>query len=561
MATVIPKPLQVGVAPVRRPLAHFPPDIWGDRFDNFTVDDKLKMERYEKESEPLKKEVLLMLMDNSTDSAKKMRLIDAMERLGFPYFYEKEINNLLDKIFKEFAKENFKLKFDLCDTSSQFRIFRQHGYNMPCDVFTKFTDGKGKFKETLRSDTKGMLSLYEASHLRVNDENILDEALIFTTDFLNTIAASSEQARCALKQSLHRGIQRVLVRNFISFYEKDTESRNEKLLQLAKIEFNRLQLLHCQEMSQIQKWWKSFNFVKRLPHVRQRSVESHFWTVATYYEPRYSFARLMYSKFFLVLLVLDDTYDAYGTFEELQQLTDAFQGWDLSSAEKFPEEYMKIAYKFVINTLDELAKETTRRGRPYAGHYGKEQVLYLIRNYQIEALWVKTKYVPTYEEYMVNGRATAAVQVCVTGSLLGMDEVAEHKQYAQLMKPSMALEACEYIVRLMDDIVTAEAELTRGCRLATSVECYMKDYNKSREEVLQIFWKKIEDSWKDLAQEGLMTNSSPNDYDHFSKPVYDRILGYGRVLDAVYKVADGYTLPEATIKKDVIITYSQPFVI
>lgn len=84
------------------------------------------------------------------------------------------------------------------------------------------------------------------------------------------------------------------------------------------------------------------------------------------------------------------------------------------------------------------------------------QVLYLIRNYQIEALWVKTKYVPTYEEYMVNGRATAAVQVCVTGSLLGMDEVAEHKQYAQLMKPSMALEACEYIVRLMDDIVTAE---------------------------------------------------------------------------------------------------------
>ncbi|XP_021747104.1 5-epiaristolochene synthase-like [Chenopodium quinoa] len=556
MATATIMPLQASV--VVRPHAHFPPDIWGDRFDNFTNDDILKMERYAKETEPLKKEVLLMLMDDSNHLGKTMRLIDAVERLGFPYLFENEIKKLLDNCFNEFALDNFKMDYDLCNTSLQFRVLRQHGYKMPCDVFTKFTNEEGKFKETLRSDTRGMLSLYEAAHLRIHDEDILDEALIFTTDSLNAVASTSEQARCALKQPLQQGIQRVQARHFISFYEED-EFRNDKLLQLAKIEFNRLQLLHCQELSHIQKWWKSYDFVKRLPYVRQRSVESHYWAVATYYEPCYSFTREMYTKYFMVLLVLDDTYDAYGTFEELHQLTDSFHRWDLSLVEQLPEDYMKIVYEFVINTCDELANEMTKRGKPYAAHFGKEQVLKLIRNYYIEAKWVNTRYVPTFEEYMVNGRVTAGVQVCVTGSLLGMDEVAEEKPYVQLMEAPKAVEACEYIVRLMDDVVTGEAELTRGCRLATSVECYMKDYNKSKEEVLQIFKKKMENAWKDLAQEGLLTNQSPSDFDHFSKPVYDRILNYGRIMDVMYKVADGYTLPEATIKKDVIITYSQPF--
>uniref|UniRef100_A0A803MRV1 Terpene synthase N-terminal domain-containing protein n=1 Tax=Chenopodium quinoa TaxID=63459 RepID=A0A803MRV1_CHEQI len=210
------------------------------------------MERYAKEIEPLKKEVLLMLMDDSNYLGKTMRLIDAVERLGFPYLFENEIKKLLDNCFNEFALDNFKMDYDLCNTSLQFCVLRQHGYKMPCDVFTKFTNEEGKFKETLRSDTRGMLSLYEAAHLRIHDEDILDEALIFTTDSLNAVASTSEQARCALKQPLQQGIQRVQARHFISFYEED-EFRNDKLLQLAKIEFNRLQLLHCQELSHIQK--------------------------------------------------------------------------------------------------------------------------------------------------------------------------------------------------------------------------------------------------------------------------------------------------------------------
>lgn len=95
-----------------------------------------------------------------------------------------------------------------------------------------------------------MVSLYEAAHLRVHGEPILDEAFNYTIDVLKSSASFSEQARHALKQVLHFGIQRVETRHFISFYEED-DSRNGTLLRLSKIDFNRVQLLYRQELSQI----------------------------------------------------------------------------------------------------------------------------------------------------------------------------------------------------------------------------------------------------------------------------------------------------------------------
>lgn len=91
------------------------------------------MEKYAKEIEPLKEEVKTMLMiENSADFAKKMSLIDAVERLGVSYYFENEIEEQLSHIFKELAAKNFDMEYDLYNTASQFRIFRQHGYKIPC---------------------------------------------------------------------------------------------------------------------------------------------------------------------------------------------------------------------------------------------------------------------------------------------------------------------------------------------------------------------------------------------------------------------------------------------
>lgn len=48
-------------------------------------------------------------------------------------------------------------------------------------MFDKFKDYDCKVQDKLKSDVRCMLSLYQASQLREQGENILEEALTFTT--------------------------------------------------------------------------------------------------------------------------------------------------------------------------------------------------------------------------------------------------------------------------------------------------------------------------------------------------------------------------------------------
>jgi len=65
--------------------------------------------------------------------------------------------------------------------------------------------------------------------------------------------------------------------------------------------------------------------VTRVPHARDRSVESYLWSLAISYKPEDSNARTFVGKLIHVICLLDDTYDAYGTVEELELFTKAIQ--------------------------------------------------------------------------------------------------------------------------------------------------------------------------------------------------------------------------------------------
>lgn len=54
-------------------------------------------------------------------------------------------------------------------------------------------------------------------------------------------------------------------------------------------------------------------------------VECYFWTLGVYHEPQYSRARIMLAKTIAMISVIDDTYDSYGTVDELEIFTDAVE--------------------------------------------------------------------------------------------------------------------------------------------------------------------------------------------------------------------------------------------
>ena len=123
------------------------------------------------------------------------------------------------------------------------------------DVFNKFKDEKGNFSETLTSDVEGMITLYEACYLSFQGEDILDEALAFTSKHLQSITIESNPFLAAkvnnvLKQCPYRGIPRLEARKFISIYHLHP-SHNKVLLTLAILDFNALQKMHRKEIGNI----------------------------------------------------------------------------------------------------------------------------------------------------------------------------------------------------------------------------------------------------------------------------------------------------------------------
>ncbi|CAA3022779.1 (-)-germacrene D synthase [Olea europaea subsp. europaea] len=123
------------------------------------------------------------------------------------------------------------------------------------DVFNKFMDHQGKFDESLITNLQGLLSLYEAAHFRVHVEEILEEALKFTTTYLDSSLTHVSnymfgKVSKALEMPVHKTLIRLGSINFLSIYQQD-ESHDDILLNFAKLDFNLLQKMYKKELSDI----------------------------------------------------------------------------------------------------------------------------------------------------------------------------------------------------------------------------------------------------------------------------------------------------------------------
>ncbi|KAH6767998.1 hypothetical protein C2S51_013334 [Perilla frutescens var. frutescens] len=226
-----------------------------------------------------------LLQQTQNDSTLKLELIDSIQRLGVGYHFEKEIHNSLRYIYEYYGTKN---NDDLRVVALRFRLLRQQGFHVSCDVFSKFVDDEGNFKESIMNDVEGILNLYEASNFGVDGEDILDEALEFCSSCLESLIRSmdnslSRRVNDALKIPISKTLTRLGARKFICVYEED-ESCNEMILNFAKLDFNIVQKIHQKELNHLTRWWKELDFANKLPFARDRLVENYFWIVGVLQE-------------------------------------------------------------------------------------------------------------------------------------------------------------------------------------------------------------------------------------------------------------------------------------
>ncbi|KAL5803912.1 hypothetical protein ACOSQ3_030712 [Xanthoceras sorbifolium] len=526
-----------------RPLADFPSNVWKDN-DTFTSNIAARILEFNqtcgRHIEELKDKVEEMLMAPINDPVEKVNLINSLSRLGVLYYFRAEIEEHLTHIFEAQPSLLNDNDYDLYTTALLFRVLRQHGYKVSSNTFNKFKDNKGEFKENLTSDAKGMLSLYEATHLRHHGEDILEEALVFSKAHLKSLAEISsphlaKQIINALEIPLHKGMPRLDALKYISFYQEDA-SRNENLLLFAKLDFNRVQLLHQQELCHLSSWWKDLNLPSKLPYIRDRVMESFLWISIIYSEPCYSRARSILFKINNLMTVIDDTYDSYGTIEELRLFNDVVQRWDISALDDLPD-YMKIIYSALLNIFDEIYNDMTEEERSYKFSYMKDTMKEMVKAYLVEAEWFYQNYVPPFDEYLRYSLISIGSFSYTAAKFLGMEEeIAGINAFEWLQSRPKIRTAAYVIARLKNDLIGHKSEFKRA-HVACGVECYMKEYGLSMKETAEKFDVIFENAWKDMNEECMKPTTVPME-------ILLRVANIGRLMEVTYKNMDGYTNPQ-----------------
>ncbi|KAI3456990.1 hypothetical protein Pfo_013653 [Paulownia fortunei] len=539
----------VSLEDVRRSVTYHP-SIWGDYFLAYTSDVTEISVAEEEELERQKEMVMNLLAQTPDNSLHKIELIDAIQQIGVGYHFEKEIDKSLRHIHETYEYSN--KDNDLRVVALRFRLLRQQGYYVSCDVFNKFINHEGNFKESLINNVEGMLNLYEAAHFGVNGEVILDKALKFSSSYLESLVhqmsnSLSTRVNEALKIPIRKRVIRLGARKFISMYQED-ESHNKTLLNFAKFDFNMVQKIHQKELNDITRWWKALDFANKLPFARDRVVECYFWILSVYFEPQFHIARRILTKIVAISTVIDDIYDVYGTLDDLQLLTNLIQSWDINGLEQLPP-YMRICFKALLDIYVEMEDEMKKVGRPYCVQYAKEEMKKMVRAYFEEAKWFYNNYVPTMEEYIKVALVSGGYMMLSTTSLIGMGNQVIKEDFDWVSSEPLIVRASSTICRLMDDMAGYRFE-----KRISAVECYMNQNGTSEKEAFAEFLEQVKKAWKDINQECLKPT-------RVSLPILMNVVNLTRLINLLYGDEDGFTNPTTKTKDYINCVLIEPVTI
>ncbi|QHN95392.1 hypothetical protein HN51_043243 [Arachis hypogaea] len=460
-----------------------------------------------KSLEQVKKEGQEALLKKSSDPVGTMKIIDSIQELGIGHHFEEEINALLGKICHWDASQ------DLFATSLQFRLLRHNGWTTFPENFNKFLDKSGNFKESLSRDIGGMLSLYEASFLGAEGEGVLQQAMDFSRGHLHQSIPHmapelGRQVSRALRLPRHLQMERLEAKNYMDQYSRTT-TKIPALLELAKLDYDMLQSLYKRELGEITRWWKELGLIESLGFARDRPSECFLWTVGIFPEPRYSNCRIELTKTVCILLVMDDIFDTYGSFDDLVLFVKAIKRWDLDAMEQLPE-YMKICYMALYNTTHEIAYKIQKDRGLTAVAYLKKTWIDIFEAFLEEAKWFNQGYVPSFREYLDNGVISAGSYMAMThATFLVGDGIS--KDTLSMMKTYPRLFSCSgEILRFWNDLGTSTEEQERGDN-ACSIQCYMRenngcDENEARKHIRGLIGK----LWLELNGVAMNTTALPS---------------------------------------------------
>nr|GME14304.1 (3S,6E)-nerolidol synthase 1-like [Ipomoea batatas] len=467
------------------------------------------------------------------DSLKGLVIIDSMQRFGMDHYFEDQITQTLTQQYKHSQNLLYSSDHDLYSVSLRFRLLRQQGFHVPADVFNSFKGENMKFKNALSEDIKGLMALHEASHLCIEDEDILDEASIFTTNLLSARLSNFDDSDALMVQNTlhypyHKSLARFTINNYLKIHNLDKDWK-KLLADLERMDFNVMQCIYHEEILQVFKWWKELGLSEELKLARNQPLKWYIWSVAMVTNPTMSRQRIEITKPISLVYFVDDIFDVYGTLDELILFTEAINRWEVIN--KLPS-YMKMCFKVIHDTTHEISNAVYQEFGWNPIDHLKKAWASLCDAFLTEAKWFAFGNSPRAEEYLKNGIISSGIPMVLTNLffLLGYGESTGTTDIEGIISSVAA------ILRLLDDLGTAEDEGQEG-NDGSYMEYYMKEQqgwslSDGRQHVLD----KVSKEWKLLNKHCLSPTTIPTSFK-------TACLNVARLVPMMYAYNDNHRLP------------------
>ncbi|KAJ3692495.1 hypothetical protein LUZ60_012845 [Juncus effusus] len=323
------------------------------------------------------------------DLLERIWAVDAIQRLGIDHHFSAEISDVLDYVYANAGKEGTSWGRDnpvpdIDDTCMALRLMRLHGYPVSSDVLEYFKDDDGNlicFPGQTHRGVSDMYNLYRYTQVGFPGEKILKDAKIFVLDYLHNCVKNNDlNDKWSLKKSLDKEVKRVLevgwresfnrleAREYVDQYgENDVwiakniywmyNVNDPRYLELAKLDYNKLQVQYTTEINSILEWWNGCGFDDPLVS-NDCPKETHFAISATLYEPQYAAARVAYTKCNCIENLIKDLFENHDSIDDLKLFTQAVKRWDKSMIRSLPSK-IKATFFGIYETMNEIAVQVS----------------------------------------------------------------------------------------------------------------------------------------------------------------------------------------------------------
>ncbi|XP_044495339.1 (E,E)-geranyllinalool synthase-like [Mangifera indica] len=362
----------------------------------------------------------------------KLSVVSQIQRLGLAEHFVRETEEILEQVNWNYNNEGSSAKLinlfseKLHKDSLAFQLLRRHGYRVSPGFFCWFLYNQ-EIQDHVDMDQEYfsslMLNVHRATDIMFPEEYELEEARSFARKSLEkTLSEGNRDQHDFAIPSSRRVIQHELDHPWLTRLEhlehrmcieenhmnalwrgktsfnRLSSSHNEKLLQLAKMNFELRQSVYKNELEELKRWSKEWGLTD-MGFGREKTTYCYFAVASSTSLPYDSHVRLIVAKGAIILTVTDDFFDMAGSLNELINLTDAVKRWDSNGlnghsktifdaldhhVKEIAEEHLQLQGSDITNELQDLWYET-------------------FDSWLTEAKWSRTGWIPSVNEYLATG--------------------------------------------------------------------------------------------------------------------------------------------------------------